>query len=143
MVMVRGSTFISSVFRGITAEPRWQFGSKAMQIYAPGGMWWSKKSIIARNAPFTIDSPHLGQAEGRVNFGEVALTAKGSKGFKEGLPIVAYTVKERVIGYKAPDRMSPEDYPSKKFHTVHTLAELKRIVREKKKVAPAYAYPPP
>ena len=147
MVLVRGSTFISAVFRGITAEPRWQFGAKAMQVYAPGGMFWSRKSIIARNAPYTIESPHLGQIQARINFGEVARRHKGEKGFKEGLPIIAYHIKSEMTGYKAPDSMRPEDYPSKKFHTVHTLEELKRMEREKRKAvrpAPgAYVAPPP
>jgi len=145
MVLVRGSTFISAVFRGVTAEPRWAFGAKAMQVYAPGGMFWSRKSVIARNAPYTIESPHAGQIEARINFGEIASRHKGEKGFREGLPIIAYHIKTEMSGYKAPHAMRPEDYPSKKFHTVHTLDELKRMLEAKlKAAAPArYTAPPP
>ncbi len=142
--MVRGSTFISAVLSAAGgAEPRWRFGAKAIQVYAPGGMFWSKKSVIARNAPYTIDSPHLGQMEARINFGEIARRHKGERGFKEGLPIIAYYIKREMTGYKAPDAMRPEDYPSKKFHTVHTLEELKRMMRAKRReVRGAPAYPP-
>ena len=42
--------------------------------------------------------------------------------------------------------MRPEDYPSKKYHTKHTLEELKRLEREKRakvRAAPAVAPLPP
>ena len=129
-MLLRGSTFVSAVFSSGGAEPRWRFGAKAIQVYAPGGMWWARKPVIARNAPYTIESPHLGQMQTRINFGEVARRHKGEKGFREGLPIVAWHIKNEIGGkYKAPDRMREEDYPSKKFHTVHTLEELKRMER--------------
>jgi hypothetical protein len=31
--------------------------------------------------------------------------------------------------------MRPEDYPSRKFHTIHTLEQLKRLETEKRAVA--------
>jgi len=132
-MLVRPSTFIAGVLAGAgTAEPRWRFGAKAIQVYSPGGMFWSKKSLILRNAPYTIEAPHLGQIQTRIQFGEAARAAKGSKGFVEGLPAVAAAVKRAMSGFRAPDAMRPEDYPSKKFHTVHTLEELKRMEREKR-----------
>ena len=142
-MLVRGSTFISAVFSATAgAEPRWRFGAKAIQVYAPGGMFWSKKSVIGRNAPYTIDSPHLGQMEARINFGEIARRHKGEKGFKEGLPVIAYYIKTEMKGYRAPDSMRPEDYPSKKFHTVHTLDQLKAMLEEKKKAVARPGVPP-
>lgn len=135
MVLIRGSTFIMGALAGKTAEPRWQFGSKSVQIYTPGGMFWSRKAVIVRNAPYTIDNPHLGQIQARIHFGEIARRHKGEKGFREGLPIIAYHVKREMSGFRAPDSMRPEDYPSRKFRTVHTLEELKRMEREKREKA--------
>jgi hypothetical protein len=130
-MLLRGSTFITGVLNaGTAAEPRWRFGAKTVQIYAPGGMWWSKKALIIRNAPYTIESPHPGQIEVRVRFGEIAREHKGERGFKEGLPIIAWHIKDKLTGFKAPHRMKPEDYPSRKFRTVHTLDELKAKLRE-------------
>jgi hypothetical protein len=132
-MLLRGSTFLSSVFAGAgVAEARWRFGAKAVQVYSPGGVWWSRKALIARNAPFTIEAPHLGQLQGRINFGEIARRHKGERGFREGLPIIAFHIKTERKGFKSPDAMRPEDYPSRKFHTVHTLEQLKRMEREKR-----------
>ena len=131
---MRGSTFITGIFRAYTrtgAEPRSQFGAKTVQIYAPGRMFWSKKGVIIRNAPYTIEAPHLGQIQARINFGEVARRHKGEKGFRDGLPIIAWHIRNEIKDkYKAPDRMRPEEYPSKIRRTVHTLEDLKRMERE-------------
>jgi hypothetical protein len=132
-MLLRGSTFISSVFAGTgAAEPRYRFGAKAVQIYSPGGMVWSKKPLIVRNAPYTIEAPHLGQLEIRERFGDTARAHKGEKGFREGLPAIAYYIKTELRGKVVPDRMAPEDYPSKKFRTFHTLEQVKRMLREKR-----------
>jgi hypothetical protein len=146
MTLLRGSTLVSAALAATGgAEARWRIGAKAVQIYSPGGVWWSKKSVIIRNAPFTIESPHLGQIQGRINFGEIASRHKGEKGFREGLPIIAYYIKAERTGFKSPDRMRPEDYPSKKLHTVHTVEQLKRMERAKRAVvrAPVLMPPPP
>ena len=136
-MLVRASTFITGALavRGGGAESRWQMGSQTIQFYAPGGVWWSKKPVITRNAPYTINNPHPGQMEARINFGSVASKHRGEKGFKDGLPIIAWHVKNEVKGYSAPDRMSPADYPSKTRHTVHTLDQLKEMLRAKAKAA--------
>ena len=96
---MRGSTFITGIFRAYTrtgAEPRSQFGAKTVQIYAPGRMFWSKKGVIIRNAPYTIEAPHLGQIQARINFGEVARRHKGEKGFRDGLPIIAWHIRNEI-----------------------------------------------
>ena len=120
---------------GGKAEARWQMGAKAVQIYTPGGVWWSRKSVILRNAPYTIEAPHLGQIQARIDFGEIARRHKGERGFKEGLPIIAFYVKSERTGKRSPNSMRPEDYPSRKFHTIHTLEQLKRLETEKRAVA--------
>lgn len=143
MTVVRGDILIAGVVSGGKAMARWQRGAKFMQIYAPGRMFWSKKPIIMRNAPFTIESPHLGQIQVRVQFGELAKTIKGQHGFRNGLPLAAATIQERLRGWKAPDRMVPEEYPSKLKHTIHTIEELKRMERELRQRARAYPVTPP
>jgi len=92
--------------------------------------WWSKKPFYLRNPPYTILSPHEGQIQTRIHFGEIASKAKGSKGFKDGLPAVAYAVKSEMKGWTAPARMAKEAYPSRARRTVHTLDELRAMLRE-------------
>jgi len=144
-MLLRASTFLVGVLNAASgsAEARWQMGANAIQVYAPGGMFWSSKSLILRNAPYTINNPHLGQIEVRTRFGEIARSHKGAKGFIEGLPAIAYYIKKELTGFKAPDAMTPEDYPSKKQRTKHTLESLKRLGREKMKKARAPTVPPP
>jgi len=142
-VFVRGDTIVAGVISGGKAMARWQRGAKGLQIYAPGRMFWSKKAIITRNPPYTIESPHLGQVQVRIQFGEIASTVKGQHGFRMGLPLAAATVKERLKGWKAPDRMAPEEYPSKLKHTIHTVEELKRMEREMRQRARRYPVTPP
>lgn len=141
---LRASTFLVGglAAAGGSAEARWQMGSQSIQVYAPGGMFWSRKALIFRNAPYTINNPHLGQIEVRVRFGEIAKAHAGSKGHVEGLPAVAYYVKRELTGFKSPDRLSEADYPSRKFHTIHTLEQLKRLEREKRAKARAPVPPP-
>ncbi|MEM0212612.1 MAG: hypothetical protein QXM35_08170, partial [Candidatus Methanomethylicia archaeon] len=90
---------------------------------------WSKKPAYIRNLPYTNISPHKGQIEARINFGSVAKRHKGEKGFKEGLPIVAYHIKREVKGYRAPSALRKEDYPSRARRTFHTMAELEAMIR--------------
>ena len=112
-------------------RPMNKTGASAVQIYNPGGMTWSKKPIIVRNAPYTIEHPHLGQAETRIHFGEIAERYKGEKGLIEGLPAVAYHIKEEMKGYRASDSMPVEAYPSK--GSFHTIDQLRRYVEERKR----------
>ncbi len=86
---------------------------------------WSSKAFTVSKAPFTNVSPRKGQAEVRVRLGEIAKAHKGEKGFREGLPVIAYYVKQELKGFKAPDSMSPEDYPSKHRRTFNTIETLK------------------
>ena len=136
-MLVDANIVIPALFGKGKTVARWQIGGRAFQFYAPGGMWWSKKGIIARKAPYTIDNPHPGQIETRIHFGEIARKYEGAKGFVEGLPVVAWHIKDEMSGYKAPSRMDPKDYPSKKFHTVHTLEQLKAMLAAKKKAVAA------
>jgi hypothetical protein len=136
---LRGSTVVAAALAAAgKAEARWQMGAKAIQIYTPGGMYWSRKLVILRNAPYTIESPHLGQIKLRKLFGKLAREAKaqGLKGIKEGLPAVAWYIHTNLP--KHPDKaaieavkMKPEDYPSRKYRTVHTLEQLEVLEKQK------------
>ena len=114
-----------------SASPRNAIGAKGVQIYAPGGMHWSKKALIMRNAPYTIENPTLGQIETRLTFADIASRAKGERGFIDGLPAVAYRIREAMTGYRAADRMDPEAYPSKIKRTFHTAEDLRAMLEKK------------
>lgn len=113
-----------------TATPKNELGAKAVQIYAPGGMFWSKKAMIIRNAPYTIENPHLGQIEARLTFADIASRHKGERGFVDGLPVIAAAIKREMTGYRAADSMPKEAYPSRK-RSFHTASELRRMLEEK------------
>ena len=124
-----------------TALPRNKLGACGIQAYSPGGMFWSKKSLILRNAPYTIENPHTGQIEARLNFGDHARANAGARGFERGLPKVAARLQDALSGYRAPDRMSPEEYPSRQGG-YHSMEELKAMLERKTRAAaaaPAYA----
>ena len=118
--------------------PRNRIGSKGIQIYAPGGVTWSKKAIIFRNAPYTIENPTDGQIEVRLKFAEVAESAKGCRGPVDGLPCVAAKMAKSVsegglYGFEAEDRKPPEQWRSKTHPSFHTAEELRRMLEERKK----------
>jgi len=124
-----------------TAQPRNKLGASGIQIYSPGGMFWSKKSLILRNAPYTIENPHVGQIETRLNFGDHASMNKGARGFERGLPKVAARLQDALSGYRAANRMAPEEYPSRQ-RGYHTMDDLRSMLERKKATAaaaPAYA----
>ena len=125
MAVIRADVLLAGLAGAHSRSAR---GASFMQLArAPG---WAKKPYVLKNAPHTIVSPHPGQIQIRVAFGAVGKSMKGSKGFKDGLPIVAATVKERITGFKAPFALPEEEYPSKVKHTVHTMEELQRMLAE-------------
>jgi len=129
MALIRAQTF----FAGVTgqADPRNRIGAKGIQVYGAGGMFWSKKSVIIRNAPYTIESPHLGQIETRLTFADIAKDAKGCRGFEDGLPCVAARIKSAMKGYRSADRMPEDMYPSRVKPSFHTVDELRAMLEKK------------
>ena len=109
--------------------PRWHASISGIQLVTKP-VPWSKKPAYLRNQPYTAVTPHKGQIQTRVEFGKKARAHKGEKGKKEGLPIIAYYIKKEFKGYKAPDRLSEKEYPSKIRHTFHTLEELEAMLKE-------------
>ena len=106
------------------ATPMNNVGAKGFYIQSVGGRWWVKKGgAILANLPYTIESPHPGQAEWRVKFGAVASETAGLP-LKERFDIIRAALK----GKTAKLRMNPEDYPSKKkgFHDIATLESMLR-----------------
>jgi len=98
-------------------------------------MFWSKKALFTRNPPHTNANPHVGQIQVRIRFGEIARSHKGEKKFRDGLPIIAWYIKRELKGYKAPDALRPEEYPSRHRRTYHTLEELKAMISKAKAAA--------
>jgi len=127
-VLLRASTFVKGV-SGV-AESRANMGAKAVQVVNAGRMFWSSKPTFFRNAPHTIENPHLGQIETRLTFADIASRAKGCRGFEDGLPCVAARIKREMEGYRAADRLPEEEYPSKVKRTVHTAEELRKMLEE-------------
>ncbi|RLJ08615.1 MAG: hypothetical protein DRP12_00170 [Candidatus Aenigmatarchaeota archaeon] len=91
--------------------------------------WARKKLVVLRNQPYTVVSPHKGQIETRIHFAEIASKHKGEKGFKDGLPIIAYYIREEMRGYSAPSRLPKKRYPSKERRTIHTVEELRSLLK--------------
>jgi len=126
MVAIRADVILAGISGAVARGAR---GASFMQLAkAPG---WAKKPYVLKNAPYTIVSPHPGQLEIRADFGSIARLHKGEKGFKEGLPIIAYHVKKELTGTSEPDSMAREDYPSKMRRTVHTYDEIVSILGAK------------
>jgi len=128
MVLLRPQTLLAAFGKPM---PRSAIGAKGVQIYGPGAMSWSKKALIIRNAPYTIESPTLGQIEVRLTFADIAHQARGMRGLRNGLPGAASFVQEALRGYRAADRLEPEEYPSKVKRSFHTEEELRRMLEEK------------
>lgn len=108
--------------------PRWQASVAGVQLVTRP-VAWSKKAAYLRNQPYTAISPHKGQIEARLKLASIAKAHKGEKGFREGLPIIAYYVKTEMKDFKAPSRMAKKDYPSKARRTFHTASELEAMIR--------------
>ena len=125
MVLVR----MTSIIAGLTGKPEARYElSTGLQLVGRGRVKWAKKAFWLRNAPYTVGPyAHDGQIEVRLKFAEAAHQAKGRKGLdpETGLPWAAAEVKRKLKGYRAPDRMSPEEYPSKIRRTAFTEEDLK------------------
>jgi len=108
--------------------PRWQASQLGIQLVTKP-VAWSKKAAYLRNMPYTAVTPHVGQIEARLKLSEIAKRHKGERGFKEGLPIIAYHVKSEMAGFRAPHALAKEAYPSKERRTFHTAEELAKLLR--------------
>lgn len=130
MVKLRASTLLTAFGRAV---PMSRIGASSMQLYGAGAMTWAKKAVILRNAPYTIENPHLGQIETRLHFARIASRAKGSKGLdpETGLPQAAAMIKKTMSGYRADHRLPEEAYPSKIRRTYHTASELEKLHAQK------------
>jgi len=123
MAKIRPQTFVAGLSG--KAMPMNKLGAKGFYIQSVGGRWWVKKGgAIVANLPFTIESPHKGQIETRVRFGEIAQKTRGMP-LAQRLEIIS----REMTGYRAPSRMNPEEYPSRSGG-YHTLEELKRMLGE-------------
>ena len=119
---------LAPIYQG-AGMPRWQASISGVQLVTKP-VAWSKKPAYLRNQPYTAVTPHKGQIETRINFGKIASKHKGETGFRDGLPVIAYHIKTEMKGYRAPSRLSEEEYPSRKRRTLHTVEELEAMLRE-------------
>ncbi len=115
--------------------PRNAIGAKGIQVYGPGGVTWSKKALIMRNAPYTIENPTLGQIQTRLNFGDHAKAAAGCRGLVDGLPCVAAALRNALKGYRAANSKPPSEWESRTKPSFHTMDELRTMLEEKSRVA--------
>jgi len=130
VTLIRSTTIIA----GLTGKPESRPElSTGIQLVGRGRVSWAKKPFWLRNAPYTVGPyAHDGQIEVRLKFADAASKAKGKTGLApDGLPWAAHYVKEELEGYMAPDRMAPEEYPSKIRHTAYTAEELEAIARKR------------
>jgi len=134
MALLRPTTVVA----GLKGEPlpRYMISTTGVQLVSRGKVIWAKKPFWLRNPPYTVGPyAHNGQIEIRLWFAEVAKTAKGKKGLVMTdigpLPPAAAAVHEKLKGVTAPDRMSPEEYPSKKRRTAYTYEELVKIAEKR------------
>jgi len=118
---------LAPMFQG-AGMPRWQASVAGIQLVT-NPVPWSKKPAYLRNQPYTVVTPHAGQIEARLELARIARAHKGAKGFIEGLPAIAYYVKKEMKNYKAPSRLSPENYPSRHRRTLRTASELEAMLR--------------
>jgi len=135
MTVIRGQVLLAGTSEKL--DPRHRITVSGVQVVRSGGMWWAKKPAFLRNIPWTAVSPHLGQLETRIHFGHLAKEAKatGRVGTRtspyRGFVGAAGYIQETMKGYRAADRMDPEEYPSRRRRTIHTLEELERMLEEK------------
>jgi len=109
-----------------------------VQLVKRGDIIWSRKGAWLRNPPYTVGPyAHLGQLEARIAFGEAAKQAKGEKGLKDTkygpMPPAAAHVISKMEGFRAPDRLSPEAYPSRIRRTAYTLDQLRKFLEAKRR----------
>jgi hypothetical protein len=114
-----------NITRELVGAPRAVTSIYGIQRVKP--VWWSKKALVLRPQPYTVVNPHIGQMQARVHFAEIASRHRGERGFKGGLPVVAYAIKTEMKGYTAPRRLPKEEYI--KQRGPHTAEELKERLK--------------
>jgi hypothetical protein len=111
-----------------------------LQLVGKGNVWWAEKASWFRNPPVTAVHPTQGQIEVRVRFGELAKEAKarGEVGTRTSPKLstrlgkylvgsAAY-IADNMAGYRAPNALRPEEWPSRLKRTYRTLEELKAML---------------
>ena len=132
MAKLRAQTVMAGLSGKATAMNK--IGAKGMYIRSVGGMWWVKKGgAILANLPYTIESPHEGQIQTRLEFAGIASQTAGQK-LGRRLKLIG----DHMYGYRAPGRMNPDEYPSKIKRSFHTARELERMLKKKTGVEKEY-----
>jgi hypothetical protein len=113
MTLLRGRVILAAAAPGI--EPRWQIVTTGIQLCKSPP--WAKKPFYLRNPPIHAVNPSPAQKQVRATLGSLASAKKGSKGFENGLPVVAAAVKAGLKGKKAtaPTRRLRKPYVYDKY----------------------------
>ena len=120
-----------------------------VQLVTKGGVSWARKAAWLRCPPYTVGPwAHAGQLEVRIAFAEAAARARGKTGLVMTdigpLPPAAAEVHNTLRGFRAPDAMRPEEYPSKMQTTAYRAGKLRLFLERKLRGrAPARAPPAP
>jgi len=80
-------------------------------------------TVFIRKVPYTRYFPSINQINWRLKFTETVKSAKGKKGFKNGLPVVAAKVKEELSGATVGRKKKLKKYEE----DILSLAELKLL----------------
>jgi len=121
----------------------------ALVLARPGGIKWTKKTIIIRNAPWTVWHPHIRQAAMRYLFGLVGSYTKGVKGtttlpedghrIPAGTTVPKPTAIVQVALKRQVDRYLsgfPKHEGKPKYH-VHGVGQLENEIRSKNFTPPS------
>jgi len=127
MALLRASVVMAGTFgQGSTTARRNLSASNALVISATP--YWSKRSAVIKNAPYTINNPSTAQLDIRIKLGDAAKEAHNTGQVNiNGLPGAAGYVQQKLTGTRGAGALPKGMWASSKRHTLHTLEELKRM----------------
>jgi hypothetical protein len=138
MVLVRPAFVLAALQQAM--PPRSELALYGLQIVQKGRVI-AKKAAWFRNVPYTVWNPTTGQLETRYYFGMLAKEAKarGEVGTRDRprqstrlgeffYGSAAY-IADHMAGFRAPHRLSPEEWPSRRRRTLRTLDGVEAELR--------------
>jgi hypothetical protein len=127
MALLRASVVMAGTFgQGSTTARRNLGASNALVISATP--FWSKRPAVIKNAPYTIDHPSRAQLDIRIKFGDLAVEAHNTRQVNlYGLPGAAGYIQQKLTNAHGAGALPKGQWPSSQKHTLHTLAELKKM----------------
>ena len=137
MALLRASVVMAGTFGQGSTTPRRDLGaSNALVISATP--FWSKRPAVIKNAPYTIDHPSRAQLDIRIKFGDAAVEAHNTGQVNlYGLPGAAGYIQQKLSGAQGAGALPKGQWASSKKHTLHTLADLKKMAGLARAVVPS------